>query len=371
LATLEVVPGDTARWNGQQLELDVRVRLHDPKAASVPASPLIEVPGVATGLPDAEAPDSAHAELGDSWVTADFESPELARRWALPPAAPSQGQPNEPLAAYDKFHVSAGFSLKESGAPGSPPRSWSGQLHSVRVGNHCLLAQTPAVTPTRCHASSGLLVVPDESLVREIALSESVTSTFTPLAALAALQHSPALYTTWPDGDLEGKRTQVQVHARALGYACVVPAKVPVPIADRPMSYASGFRVVTPVELSLSSKDGRLRATLPGFIEALPISDRRWDKSMTVVGSAPLAMLADRNEQPGFVAPRSGLGFLGISLYMPVSEDVISQLGMQVWQPYPGAPVFPPVSELSSNRVSCFATLDFRAMREAHLSPRP
>jgi hypothetical protein len=427
LVTLEVIPGDTARWNGQQLELDVRMRLwapveargsarerdvepdRDPGAAQ-PNKPgqgrklsgwLIEVAGVATAVPNAEAGESLRARragprstgsdgLGESWIRASFEAPELARRWTLPPAAPPQGMPPKPPIAfdsasssglvgsnaggsgtYDTFHVGVAWSPNQSGSPGVPPRAWSGQLHSVRAGTHCELARSAAPATTRCDAWTGLLVVPDESAVREIRLSDAVTASFTPRAALAALEHLPPLYADWPDGDLEGKRTQIRIQARALGFACAVPASVPVQAADRPMSYAPGFRVVTPVELTVSSDDGRLRASLSGIVEALPITGRRWDESMTLAVGAPLSQLAARKEKPGFVPPHAGIGSLGLTLYMPVTEDIISQLSMSVWQPYPGVPDYPAVSELASNRLHCFASPDFRAMREAHLSHKP
>jgi hypothetical protein len=332
--TVQLTSLGTARKQPDFIELDVTVQLREGAG------------GIAF-----EAPGALQTRArGESYLSLKFDAPQLAEKLQLPPAAEAnQGADGFEVSVYADGEV------------------WGGSLSSVRGGYSCPVLRSPARARTRCDDYPGLLTV-DESQVREVAVDAAVTKGFKPTQAVAVVRQVGPLEVSWAGGT----RGTLHVMVEALDFACVAPAEVPVEVAYQNFRSESGFRVVTPLLFKLRTDDGRLAASLKGFVEARVPEKHKWDGKVEAVGMlTPTQALVRRGEKPGFALSDTALSFLSLVLYAPQGPDFISQLGLQVYQPYPGVPAYPDVSEAANNRASCFGALQLQASKEAHLRPVP
>jgi hypothetical protein len=162
------------------------------------------------------------------------------------------------------------------------------------------------------------------------------------------------------------------MHVEPAGYACLGEWKIdhsPVSHPAVPV-YEDAALVVVPARITLRSGDGRLSATLPGYIETSARRARAWEGSLQVVGMmTEIRRLAQRHERPGFDVADGTLRFLSLWLNLPFDGNGPSQLSMQGFTPYAGVPAYPDISEAASNRASCFGAANSQGWREARVLP--
>ncbi len=321
MLTVTIMPQAVARRSecGGYVAVPVDVRIRDVQSG-------IEV--ALTGELSAYPSGDAHPRLGHVAIDGSFESTELARALALPPSAVS-GR------SADPFEVHADF------AGGT----WSASLVSVRGGHSCAVLETSATSTDSC-SPYGAMSAGEPPQRVELSARFGTRSRMQDL--LDSVRSLPALAMHWPDGSA----TSLHVDITPADFACAGQYSEERAENTSPQPRDMGL---APLELHLTTDDGKLDVNVPGVVRASVAVGQAWDGSAELDSAlAPVAALSGMTLPMLLQVPEGDLGFLSVLLNVPVEGNDNSQLALDAYRPSAGAPQFPAVYEYSASRIACF-----------------
>jgi hypothetical protein len=326
--TLDITPHERARYRCTgDLQVDADVRLID-EATGISIERSTKLSGY--GARDADP------RLRDIALDAEFDSPELAAALHLPPAAES-GR------AADRFSISAG-----SGAG-----KWVAALDSVRGGNHCRVFGPSKREQSACDDYADL-VGGFEPPIRQVLSAPFAGGRIGDVAE--SVRDIPLQRVRWKDGS----STTLRIEATKLEFACT---NSPAGAAD------AASVVVIPLELHVTTQDGKLDATVPAMLRAFA-EDGPWNGSAELASAlVPVTTLTATDWDAIFSLGRNQIGLFSISISLPNPREGASRLWLTAYTPYAGVPNYPNVTEYASNRIGCFSNGEPAPNDEVAITP--
>jgi hypothetical protein len=283
------------------------------------------------------SPSSVGAQAPDISFTLQADAPELAASLQLPEPAPSSDGP-------DRFVLDA--VLSDDG--------WQGTLDSIRGHAWCALLRFPARPEQDCDRYDGFLSggEPLERLELDDVVAPDVDQV-TARDALAefAPHESQPLY--WSSGE----RTTVHFTLEPIGFACASshPAIGPAPAEESPR-FPELHELIVPVRARAQSEDGKLDLTVDAELSYYVTPDPDWNGWAGLYGMLTTSVQLE-GQGAHIDMPRTGSGLELFSFrfdHNPGDPATRGTSELDGYAPFAGAPSFPEVAEVSSDRVSCF-----------------
>lgn len=262
--------------------------------------------------------------LGSVLIDERFSSPEYAAELGLPPAA-------DPAEDADQFRLIASFD----------GQAWTVLLGSQRGDLACDVLVSPNPSANRCSGDHAATIGVHSP--REIGLSDALGHGLQAGDLVDAVNDMPELGMNWPDGS----KTSLHIEATPEDFACTG--------LHDDVAFTANM-VLVPLQLHLTTRDGKLDVTLPAQIHTSVPDGDTWDKAELDTAMVPSSALKDTDWNALFDVPQHGIGFIDMMATVPVTDDDYRQLNFEVYKPYAGVPAYPSVYEYSSNRIACFGT---------------